>query len=498
MSLSKRFLVGFQWNLIGQIAFVSISLVYSAVVARELGPNDYGLCVSIFAVLTIIPLLINLGFEQTINVRLPGLMVKAEKAGKGNVVYLIRTLFSYRLIISLCAGIILYFFAPQIALLIHQADISSYLRLASIYVVFTGLISFLSMVFIAQLKIKFTRTLGIFQQITALFIVYILLKTGLRINGILYATIIASILTFSVYFFFSKGYLFRKSIKFNLSGFYTIGITAWLIGFVSYALGKQTDILLLNYFEIPTSEIGFYNIAFALTLMLGFLSTGIGPIFQSIFSETYEKRGTEGLADSWCIVAKIVLLLFLPLFAFALLYAPSIITIIYGSEFASVSAAFRIFMLFKIVYVLTNASFAMPVFYLINKKTIGLCLRISAGILNLILDVLLIPRYGILGAIFATGFSTALIGLLEIGIVIKTIKAKLPLIFDLKIFLVFSIALLPTLLIKGETVIPLILKGFIYGIISISLMMILKPIEKQDKQFVKSASEPLYRLLRYF
>ncbi len=498
MSLSKRFLVGFQWNLIGQIAFVSIGLIYSAVIVRGLGPNDYGLYVSVLAVFTIIPLLINLGFEQTINVRLPGLMVKAEKVGRGNVVYLIRTLFSYRLIISLCACIILYFFAPQIALLIHQAGISSYLRLASIYVLFTGLISFLSMVFIAQLKIKFTRTLRIFQQITALFIAYILLKAGLGINGILYAIIIASILTFSIYFFFSKRYLFRKSTKFNLSGFYTIGLTAWLIGFVSYALGKQTDILLLNYFEIPTSEIGFYNIAFSLTLMLSFLGIGSGPIFQSIFSETYEKRGTEGLADSWYIVAKIGLLFFLPLFVFALLYAPSIIMIIYGSEFASVSAAFRILALFKIVYVLTNASFALPVFYLINKKAIGLYLRISAGVLNLILDVVLIPRYGVLGAVFATGFSTALIGLLEIGVVIKAIKAKLPLIFDLKIFLVFSIALLPTLLIKGETVIPLILKGFIYGITSIPLMMILKPIEEQDKQFVKLASEPLYRLLRYF
>ncbi len=67
---------------------------------------------------------------------------------------------------------------------------------------------------------------------------------------------------------------------------------------MSYALGKQTDILLLNYFEIPTSEIGFYNIAFILALMLSFLGIGSGPIFQSVFSETYEKRGVKGLADS--------------------------------------------------------------------------------------------------------------------------------------------------------------------------------------------------------
>jgi len=254
----------------------------------------------------------------------------------------------------------------------------------------------------------------------------------------------------------------------------------------------------LNYFGVPSSEIGFYNIAFTFSVMLSFLAIGIGPIFQAIFSETYEKSGAKGLADSWYIIAKIVLLLWFPVFAFSLLYAPSIITIIYGEAFSLACRPFRILVSFKVMYILLNASFAMPVFYLINKKRIGLCLRISAGILNLILDIMLIPKYGVFGAVFATGFSMAIIGILEIGVVIKSIQARLPLVFYSKIIIVFGLTLLPTLLIGGETIIPIILKGVVYGISSIILMWFIKPMEEQDKLFVKSASEPLYKLVRYF
>lgn len=305
-------------------------------------------------------------------------------------------------------------------------------------------------------------------------------------------------IVFFFIFFFSRRYLLDKSEKFDLSGFYRIGLAAWLIGFVSFALGKQTDIILLNYFGVPSSEVGFYNIAFGFSVMLSFLGIGIGPIFQAIFSETYEKSGAKGLADSWYIIAKIGLLLWFPVFAFALLYAPSIIRIIYGEAFNSASGPFRILASFNMMYALLNASFAMPVFYLINKKTIGLCLRISAGILNLILDIILIPKYGVFGAVFATGSSMALIGMLEIGVVIKNIQARLPLVFYSKIILVFGLALLPTLLIGGETIIPIILKAVIYGISSIILMWLFKPMEEQDKLFVRSASEPLYQLVRYF
>lgn len=499
LPLSKRFLSAFGWNTIGRILSIFIGLLSSAVIARGLGPDDYGLFATTLATIGIITLLIAFGFKKILNVRLPSLIIDAREAGIGKIVYLVRSLLFYRIVLSCCASIVLYLLAPWLAGLIHQPNITDYLRIGAIYVAMLGIVGIIQMVFTAQLKIMLSRALNIAQQMILLIFTFIFLwKFGLGIYGVLYAMIISILLSVIIHIFASRKYLFSKAKKWDISGYYKIGFTAWLLGFVSFALGRQTDIILLNYFEISQSQIGFYNLAFGFSLKISFLAIGIGPIFQAIFSETYKKGGVKGLANSWGTVAKIAFLLWLPVFAFVFLYVPSIITIIYGEVFSPASEIFRILVSLKMVYVLMNASFAMPVFYLINRKKIGLYLRIFAGILNLVLDIILIPKYGVIGAVFATGASIALIGVLEIGIVIRNIHARLPILFYFKVMVVFGLALLPTLLVDGETFFPIIFKGVIYSISSVILMWFLKPIEEQDKQFVKSASEPLYRIIRHF
>lgn len=498
-SLSKRFVSAFGWNTIGRILSMFVGLLSSAVIARGLGPDNYGLFATVLAIIGFVTLLISFGFGKIINVRLPSLMIEAREAGIGKIVHLIRSILFYRLVLSCCGSICLYLLAPWLAELIHQPNITDYLRIGSIYIAVLGIAGIIGMVFTTQLKIMLSRALNITQQSIRLIFTFILLwKYGLGIYGILYAMIISILLSIIIHIFTARKYLFSKAKKWDISGYYKIGLTAWLLGFVSFALGKQTDIILLNYFEISKFQIGFYNLAFRFSVMISFLAIGIGPIFQAIFSEIYKKKGAEGLANSWATVAKITFLLSLPVFAFVFLYAPSIITIIYGEVFSPASKLFRILVSFKMVYVLMNASFAMPVFYLINRKKIGLYLRILAGVLNLVLDIILIPKYGVIGAVFATGASIALIGVLEIGVVIKNIHARLPILFYLKIMVVFGLALLPTLLIDGETIFPIIFKGVIYSVNSVILMWFLKPIEEQDKQFVKSASEPLYKIIRHF
>jgi len=470
MSIGSRLVSSFKWNLIGQIFAVTIGLVSSAVIARGLGPDDYGLYASALAIIGMIVLFINFGFETIINIQLPALMVKLEKNSNGKITYLIQKLFSLRFIISLFVSISLYFFASQIACLVNKPDISNYLRVASFGIVFTGLISILNMLFTAQLKIKLTRVISITQQIVILLVTLLLLKLGLRIYGVIYATILGSMVVFLIYLILSRKYLFSKSVQFDMSGFYKIGITSWAIGFVGFAMGKQTDIILLNYFGVASSQVGFYNIAFTFSAMLGFLGNGLGPVFQSVFSETFKKKGKKGLADSWHITAKIVFLTWFPVVAFGLLYSPLVIKVLYGEDFILASEPFRILVSFSLIYNLLNASFSMPVFYLINKKKLGLIFRISAGILNVILDIILIPKYGILGAVFATGSSTAIIGLFEIRVVFKNIPARLPFVFYLKIILIFGLALLPTLIVGGESIISIIMKGIIYGISRIFLV----------------------------
>jgi O-antigen/teichoic acid export membrane protein len=496
MSLSKRFFKGFSWNLIGKFAALGTGLLISVLIARGLGASEYGLYASVMAVVAIVPMLFSFGLEQTVNVQLPKLMVNP--GNQVRVSFFIKRFFILRLLISTIAGIVLYFFAPQIAEFMRHPEIADYLRIGSFYIVFTGLAGFLARIYVAELKLKTVVIIEVISQILSLSLIYSSLKLNLGITGLLYVLLIISIFTLTIYLCLSKNHLLATSHKFNLKEYYGIGVTAWLIALMGFALGREIDILLLNYYTISTIDIGFYNLSFGLVMMLGFFTFGLGPIAQSVFSERYAKDGNTGLANAWQIIIKVNMLMIMPFFFFSLLKAKSIFNVLYGVEYIGAYSIFLVFVLLRIMYVFTGASYAMPVFYLIRKKQMGLVLRTSAGLMNLILDIILIPIYGVMGAVFATGFSMFIIGLLEIEVVLKNIPAKYPFLFVAKLISICLLALVPSLLITGDNLFSLVLAGIIYVLAFVFFMAIFKPIGDEEKELIRGVNEKVYKVIKWF
>jgi O-antigen/teichoic acid export membrane protein len=496
MSLSKRFAEAFSWNLIGKFVALGTGLLISVLIARGLGASEYGLYASVMAVVAIVPMLFSFGFQQAVNVQLPKLM--ASPGNHARASFFLRRFFILRLLISVIAGIVLYFLAPQIAEFMNHPEIADYLRIGSFYIVFTGLAGFLAMIYVAELKLKTVVTIEAMSQILSLSLIYSALKYNLGITGLLYVLVIVSIFTLTIYLFLFKDYLLSPSRKFNLKEYYGISVTAWLIALMSFALGREIDIVLLNYFAISTIEIGFYNLSFGLTQMLFFFTVGLGPIAQSVFSERYAKDGNTGLANSWQIIIKVNMLMIVPFFFFSLLKAKTIFNVLYGVEYINAYSIFLVFALLTVMYNFTGASYAMPVFYLIKKKQIGLVLRTSAGLMNLILDIILIPIYGVMGAVFATGFSMFIIGLMEIGVVLKNIPAKYPFLFVAKLISICSLALVPSLLITGDNLFSLVLAGIIYVLAFVVFMAIFKPIGDEEKELIRGVNEKVYKVIKWF
>lgn len=496
MTLSKRFAEAFSWNLIGKFASLGIGLLISVLIARGLGASEYGLYASVLAILAIVPMLFSFGLAQTVNVQLPRLRVSPDN--HAGVSFFIKRFFTLRLLISVLMGLVLYFWAPQIAEFMNHPEITEYLRIGSFYIVFTGLADFLSTIYVAELKLKTVVCIGVINQILSLSLIYSALKLNLGITGLLYVSLIVSIFTLIIYLFLSKKYLLAASHKFNLKEYYAIGITAWLIALMTFALGKEIDIVLLNYYTIPIVEIGFYGLSFGLVTMLSFFSAGLGPIAQTVFSERYTNEGNAGLANSWFIIIKIGMLLIVPFFFFSLFNVYSIIGVLYGEEYINAAPIFQIIALFKLMYVFSGASFAMPVFYLIRKKKIGLALRTSTGLMNLVLDIILIPMYGVMGAVFATGFSTFIIGLIEIGVVFKNIPVKYPFLFVAKLISICLLALVPSFFITGDNIFSLLLAGISYVLAFVFFMAIFKPIGDEEKELIKGVNEKVYKVIRWF
>jgi len=480
MSLLKRALKGFFWNQASKILELGLILLFSIVIARELGASQYGIYAILTSVCSFFLLVSALGFEEVANTYIPKLLDE-----KGKTAYLLKRLIFIRSFVIFIFGLVLYFMSGLIARIVNNPDLSGYLKLAIFYVIFSSISNLFLFFFIGQIRIKVTFLVKITVRVLNLVLAYIFLKLGFGIVALIYILTFTAFLSVIIYLFQSRRDIFRRSEKFAIQSIYKFGRTLWLTNFVNYALGKQTDILLLGFFLVGTSQIGYYNIAFTLAVSLStLLLGGLGGVGLSAFSEIEAKHDRKSLGLAWGTTIKIASLLSVPVTIFAIYFAKPIITLFYSDAYLPAAILFQIFASFGVIGRLLGGGTSYTVLCAINKEKIVFYLRLLAGLLNLILDILLIPKYGALGAIIATGSSGIIVVALELGYVKKYVQVKFPLIFVAKVITICVLALVISMFAPVKNAFSLIKVGVLYGVIGIILLYLIKPFANEDQELL--------------
>jgi len=137
--------------------------------------------------------------------------------------------------------------------------------------------------------------------------------------------------------------------------------------------------------------------------------------------------------------------------------------------------------------------------YVLNQERMILLLRLSMGILNLGLNYFwLIPRYGALGAVIATGITGVLVIVWEITLIGSRITIHYPVLFTLKIVAASVAAAFLSILIPLTGILGLLAKGFVYlGTVAV-LAFLFKPLGDRDRELLTTAAPWLGRTARYF
>ena len=180
-----------------------------------------------------------------------------------------------------------------------------------------------------------------------------------------------------------------------------------MVGMSSKLLAGKIDVLLLA----PLSDLtqtGLYGAAWRLTYVLTFpqvvLMTLVTPAISEAFTARNERRARRVLTLSLTYTA----LTTLPFVIAILLFAESIIVVIFGAEFAQSGTAFRILAVGQMA-----ASFAMvfsSIMVMGGRQKSFAVINLTALIISALLCIALIPSYGALGAAIAVA-STAWVSL---------------------------------------------------------------------------------------
>ncbi|MFH0737917.1 MAG: flippase [Candidatus Micrarchaeota archaeon] len=425
---SKEVAKGSFWSLAGSLAFKLSSFVYSILLARAASQDDIGMFQLILAIMTVISFFSDMGISSALVRYVPFFQGRKEP---GKIKALINISHVALCVSSAAIMAVLWLGADMIGQFYQNPQLPEALRVMSAYVLLFNIFRMHYLFLQGMADIKSYQSVTNLQN---------LLK--LALTAAAFYLFGASIFTISVAFLLSHLLAIGVSSAKIISLVRSLGpsrdVRAWdllreiapfgmMMAAVQYIsiLLSSTDRIMLGYLLEPAkalSAVAIYSYATTLAGVLMLFPYSVGGIFLPVISRLAGKGESEAAipkaadgkravlpaemtsaietAQRWC------LFLTLPIAVVMIAFSGEMLGAIFGAEYAPGAVAMAIFtfgiILNSIYYIISLALAAM------RFVRIELNIALLSGALNILLNLLLIPAYGIEGAAIASVASFAL------------------------------------------------------------------------------------------
>ena len=415
----KNFSKALAWLTASEIIFNLAGYVVQSAVGRILGPADYGRYGIIVTLTTMIIILIGNGIPTAMSKYLAEIM----ESDPAQILGIKRK--AIRLQVMLMTGVTVIFFlaSPRMAWLLHDPSLAPLFRLSSLIIPAFAAASFY---FYYYTGLHFFRLQAILKTTRGLariaFIIGLAYLFGVKgaVSGYIAAplfvfavALIADIFVTHRYFPATKA---SKSEPIEFSGkkilLYAWPLTLFLL---FYELITTVDLYLVKALLRSDYQAGLYNAAITVGRIPYYLFYALTIILLPAISKTTAERNraeTENIVNK---SMRLLVLILFPMVVLLIAYTPQTLDFIYGAKYAAAAAPMRIFSLgvgfLTVFYVL---AFALNGAGLVR---IPMKLSLYGLIGSVALNLLLIPRFGLVGA---AGATTLVSFVLMIGILIAT------------------------------------------------------------------------------
>jgi O-antigen/teichoic acid export membrane protein len=415
------------WILVPRAIQVAVSLVTSILIVRKLGRFDYGTLSVLRSLLCLAVVVLGLGLGQAINRFIPELRVTDRRHEGRGLLYRCLLLQSAFWVVA-C----LVLFLLRGVLQTHYSTYGDLLLLGvflSLAEVAAGTVTQYA---IASYR---TREMALAAGLGTLVLAggtVLLLHLGTRVPGVLIASA-AGFAATTV----ALGLLLRRgstdsggapgfaasaasgSSPGRAAGWDTVlGAMAvpwkrflgyalpWVPNFLLlFVVWRQSETILLGIFR-SREEAGFFDLAYKLPmLVLEFVPSAVYPLVLAGFAET----ATVARGRMTAVIETYYRLLFFivtPLALLGVAMGDTLLTRMYGENMAQAGPYCQAFFLvFAAGFLGTPLSMTV---YIFEKVWVNVLLNVAYGVVVLGLDLLLIPRYGLLGATIPTSLVTVI------------------------------------------------------------------------------------------
>ena len=404
----------------GGILGASLNFIFTLIVTRYIGALTYGRFVYIFTVISFFPLLCTLGLDRGLQFFIPKKTVNDELEERNR---LISFSFVVSLIVSIVAVVLIIALSDFIASeILHRHNLAYVLRLLAPLII---LLTFRQMADVLYRSIgnitTFVKTQSLTTPVVQLLSIVVFISLGYTIGGLIGAYYVGLSVGSIILLVDLKRLNIFTRFSFRAAGPYreifSYSIPLLLGGLIAF-FGSKTDILYIGH-TISSERVAVYNVAFQIGIMTNFAMASFNSIFASVITSLYYKGEYTKLADLYKIITKWMVASNLICFSIILLFSEDILRI-FGEAFVVGSKALILVSIGQLFSVGVGSAGLMIT--MTGRPQYSLYITLMTAVVNISLNYLLIPIYGISGAGLASLVTVAVANSARLAFVYRTLK----------------------------------------------------------------------------
>lgn len=367
-----------------------IGVIISIIIIRSLGPEGNG----IYSLVILLPAFLltfsDFGISYAIVYYISKKKYSPSEIFGINIIYSI----SVSIFLIVCGLIIVYFFNEKIFPNVERIYLLLSLSAIPIQIFFTLSISvLLGLQKITKYNIILFSQSCIFLLLVATFLFGLKLGIKAALIANIFSTLVANIILFIQIIKQIKKVVFTLT-KNIFKDIFLYGIKIYgknILNFFQY----KFNMILLNIFLNPIT-VGLYSTAAVISEKILFITQSVSTIiFPRIVSETNK----AALKKFTPLVCRNILFITFLIYVFLFLISRRLIILLYSKQFLDSIVPFQILLIGCIA--LSGSEIIFSDFIGRGKPMLGTYIYAVSAVFNIILNILFIPKFGIIGASFA-------------------------------------------------------------------------------------------------
>jgi O-antigen/teichoic acid export membrane protein len=398
---------------LGEILGNIIGYASNVLMTRRIGPSSFGIYMLASTILRVVSIFSVVGLDNGL------IRFVALYNGRGDKSRLKGVILSGTKIASVISFVFLFFFfftSDFISTRIFpKPDLSFALRILLISLPFTTLMAvWLGGIQGFQLIKSRVYVERLIQPLSRLLFLLFFFLLGMQLLGVLLATVLSAIIGFIfALWYLTKSFPLLKGDDliplYENKSLLAFSIPLLFATFFSFII-RWTDILMLGFFK-TSSEVGIFGAVDRVIPLVSLPLQSLNVIFSPMIAELYGERNFSKLEGLFKVETKWAISLSFPIFLALSIFAHPVMNI-FGDAFTVGATVLIILSAAQMIRVSVGST--GPMLMMTGHQNISLANTTIFAIANIILNYLLIPRYGITGAAVASAISLIAINIVEV------------------------------------------------------------------------------------